>query len=110
MRRRSEVQLHPDAAPAPALPAADRPDLAAALAACPFRSIICAEGGRMEPVLAAWAIMEGPALPLPDRVLSDVQDAFARGGSFLIMARDRAARDAAKRALLAWLGPTGGAA
>ncbi len=76
---------------------------------CPFRTVI-SPNGAIEPLLGCWAIVKGPALPVPQRVFKDARRAFRQGGAFLILATEKADRDAAKTALLLQLGPAGGRA
>jgi hypothetical protein len=80
-----------------------------ALDRCPFRSVV-SPSGRLEPILGAWAIVKGPALPMPKAAIDDAAEAFRRGGSFLILAANRADRDAAKAALLLRFKPAEGRA
>lgn len=81
---------------------------AAAFDRCPFRTVI-SPNGAIEPLLGCWAIVQGPALPVPRRVLKEARRAFRQGGAFLIMATERADRDAAKAALLLRFGQAAGA-
>ena len=76
---------------------------------CPFRSVITLTGA-MEPILGAWGIIKGPALPVPKQVFKDAERAFLQGGTFLILATERADRDAAKAALLLRFGAAEGRA
>ena len=80
-----------------------------ALDRCPFRSVVSPTGA-VEPILGAWCIAEGPALPVPERVFREAGRAFRRGGTFLVMATGRADRDAAKAALLLRFSAAGGRA
>ena len=83
--------------------------LAEAMDRCPYRSVITLTG-RLDPILGAWGIIHGPALPVPAQVFKDAKRAFRRGGSFLILATERADRDAAKAALLLRFGAAEGRA
>lgn len=82
---------------------------ARALDLCPFRSVV-SPAGRVEPLLGCWAIVEGPALPVPAGVFKEAARAFRRGGAFLILAAERTDRDAAKAALMLRFGPARGRA
>ena len=83
--------------------------LAEALDRCPCRSVVTLTG-RLDPILGAWGIIQGPALPVPARVFKDATRAFQRRAAFLILPVDRADRDAAKAALLLRFGAAGGRA
>lgn len=105
-RRRSR-QRKPVADPLAALGSDGQTSLGEAIKACPYRSILSRDG-RQAPILNIWAVLEGPALPLPPQALADAEDALNRGGAFLLMAVHRADRDVAKAALALAMAPSRG--
>jgi hypothetical protein len=80
-----------------------------AVKVCAFRSLLLSHD-EDAPILGVWAIIGMPALPVPDDILAGAEDAFRRGGHFLIMATDREQRDIAKRALMLRFGQQEGSA
>jgi hypothetical protein len=81
--------------------------LGEAIERCPFRSVVSMSSttGR---ILAAVALMGKGVDPLDAQAYEDAAYAFSRGGSFLILAETKEARDAAKLELIAWAAGSSG--